>query len=290
MTLSITAASTAPADRATMNRIWPLPALAAWALGWTLFGALERTVLPAGAALALAASLPAALAWWARSLLHRLVIAAGFPLSVLALGAGAGVPAWIWLVPLALLLLVYPVQAWRDAPLFPTVPAALAGLDQVIDLPPGARILDAGCGLGHGLQALRAVWPQAAIEGLERSRLLAWAARARCPWARVQAADMWQASWQGVDLVYLFQRPDTMERAWQKACAEIGDAGWLASLDFAVPGAVAHAVLRHPGQRTLHVYRLDSADPTVLPQSRRKRADKPHRPAHARGGRLTRNP
>ena len=39
---------------------------------------------------------------------RRLMIGAGFPLS-LALSGAASVPAWAWLLPLGLLLLVYPV-------------------------------------------------------------------------------------------------------------------------------------------------------------------------------------
>jgi hypothetical protein len=270
----------ATANTSTMNDFWPLPALLAWALGWGLFRALEAMALPVGVAVALAAAAPAALAWGARGLWRRLIMAGGFPLSVLALGVGAAVPAWVWLLPLALLLVVYPVQAWRDAPIYPTAPKALVGLDRLIPLVPGARILDAGCGLGHGLQALRQVWPQAAIEGLERSRPLAWAARARCPWAAIRAGDMWQASWKGLALVYIFQRPDTMARAWKKACAEVGPDGWLASLEFEVPGVAPHAVLHRPGQRPVHVYRLDPVGRAVPAQPRRTRADKtPRKPA-----------
>lgn len=263
------------ADASTMNHFWPLPALIAWALGWALFHAFDLLALPAGAGFVLAAGAPATLAWGVRGPWRRLIVAGGFPLSMLALGAGAALPAWVWLLPLALLLAVYPVQAWRDAPIFPTAPAALVGLERLIPLPPGAHILDAGCGLGHGLQALRARWPQAAIAGLERSRPLAWAARWRCPWASVRAGDMWQASWQGQDLVYVFQRPDTMARVWHKARAELGPGGWLASLEFEVPGVAADAVLRQPGQRPVHVYRLDRGNPAVPAQSERARADKP---------------
>ena len=52
--------------------------------------------------------------WW-----RRLMIGAGFPLS-LALSGAASVPAWAWLLPLGLLMLVYPLNAWRDAPICPT--------------------------------------------------------------------------------------------------------------------------------------------------------------------------
>ena len=56
--------------------------------------------------------------------------------SLLGSGAGAGLPAWTWLLPLAALALAYPVSAWRDAPVFPTPRDALAGLDAQVALAP----------------------------------------------------------------------------------------------------------------------------------------------------------
>lgn len=46
-------------------------------------------------------------------------------------------------------------------------------------------MLDAGCGLGDGLIALRQAYPLARLEGLEWSRPLRWLCARRCPWARV---------------------------------------------------------------------------------------------------------
>jgi hypothetical protein len=38
---------------------------------------------------------------------------------------------------------------------------------------------------------------------------------------------MWRADWSGYQLVYLFQRPESMARAWAKGCAEMARApGW----------------------------------------------------------------
>lgn len=265
------------AVRRILNRHWPLPALVAWAAAWATLISLRAWSVPAAAAVLLAACAPLPLGWYASSPWRRLMVLAGFPASALVLGVGNDLPAWGWLLPLAGLLLIYPVQTWRDAPLFPTDAAALGGLADTVRLPAGARVLDAGCGLGHGLQALRAVWPDAAIEGVERSLPLVWGARHRCPWARVRAGDMWAESWAGLDLVYVFQRPDTMPRVWQKARSELGPDGWLASLEFEVPGVAPHAVLRRPGQRPVHVYRMGPAGPADPAQPRRARADKPQR-------------
>jgi hypothetical protein len=237
---------------------WPLPALAAWALAWALFllcgraGAAPWLGLLAGVGVGVGL----ALALRCRTRMRSLITALGFPLSVVAGGAAVLVPAWSWLLPLAALLLLYPRSSWRDAPLFPTPPGALDGLPAVIALPSAARVLDAGCGLGHGLRALRRAYPDARLEGVEGSRPLARAARLWRRDARVRCADMWAESWQRFDLVYLFQRPESMPRALAKAGAEMADGSWLASLEFAAPGWRAQAVLRCPDGRPLWLYRL----------------------------------
>lgn len=234
---------------------WPLPALAAWAGAWLVFAALQRAAVPPAAALVVACLLGTAASvlgrtWWRRSL-----IAAGFPLSLALLG-GASLPHWAWLVPLALLLCVYPLNAWRDAPLFPTPPGALQALPAQAPLPDGVRVLDAGCGLGDGLKALRRAYPQAQLEGVEWSWPLRLLCALRCPWAQVRQGDMWAADWRPFQMVYLFQRPESMERAAAKAQAELAPGAWLASLEFAVPGVVPSAQCGVPGGRVVWLYRL----------------------------------
>ena len=72
----------------------------------------------------------------------------------------------------------------------------------------------------------------------------------RCPWAQVHWGDMWRADWSGYQLVYLFQRPESMARAAAKAQAEMAPGAWLVSLEFAVPGWPTHGQLHHaPGGR-----------------------------------------
>lgn len=238
----------------TLRLPWPLPALLAWAGAWLLFMALQRVVSPvvaliAASALGTAASVLGG-SWWRRGL-----IAAGFPLSLALLGA-ASLPTWAWLVPLALLLLVYPLNAWRDAPLFPTPRDALQGLAVHAPLPPDARVLDAGCGLGDGLKALRQAYPEAHLQGLEWSWPLRWLCAVRCPWARVRRADMWKADWSAYQVVYVFQRPESMARAAAKATAEMAPGSWLVSLEFAVPGVLPAAQLRAPGGKSVWLYRM----------------------------------
>lgn len=231
---------------------WPLPALSAWLAAWVSFGALRWSGAPAAAAFATGLAAGLALAWPLAGGRRRAIAAGGFPLSALALGAASGLPAWAWAVAALLLLLAYPLRAWRDAPFFPTPADALNGLDRVIALPAGARVLDAGCGLGHGLAALRRVWPEARLEGVEWSRpLAAWAAWRRRD-AVVRRGDMWAASWAGLDVLYVFQRPESMARVLDKARREM-PGGWLVSLEFEAPGLKPAARL---GSRPLWVYRI----------------------------------
>jgi SAM-dependent methyltransferase len=189
---------------------------------------------------------------------RRLLIAAGFPLSIAATSAAA-IPGWAWLVPLALLALVYPLNAWRDAPFFPTPGGALASLAASAPLAPGARVLDAGCGLAHAIAELRRAYPDARIDGIEWSWPLALAARLRCRLAGLRAAveqgDMWQRSWSGYDLVYLFQRPESLPRAIAKATSELRPGAWLASLEFEAVGVTPHTSVRGADGRTLWLYR-----------------------------------
>ena len=239
---------------------WPLPALLVWLLAWMIFAGLAR-LLPWWLALLVAGSFSTAASlcgpnWW-----RRLIIAAGFPLSFLVLSASQ-LPAWGWLLPLGLLLLIYPLNAWRDAPVFPTPFNALKGLAEIVQLPVQALVLDAGCGMGDGLRALRSALPQARLHGLEWSWPLAIACALRCPWARVRRGDIWLADWSGYQLVYLFQRPESMGRAAVKAATEMQPGSWLVSLDFQLPGVEATACLQGNSRHKAWIYAipLDGAE------------------------------
>ena len=204
---------------------WPLPALAAWAAAWALFVALRAADVSPSLAMCAGTCLGLGLGGFGTTRMRKAVIAAGFPLSLLASGVAVALPAWAWLLPLALLLGLYPRHAWRDAPLFPTPAGALDALTLALPLPPGARVLDAGCGLGHGLRALR-------------------------------RADLWAGSWADYDLVYLFQRPESMARALDKARLEMRTGSWLASLEFGAARWQPQLQLRCPDGRTLWLYRM----------------------------------
>lgn len=210
---------------------WPLSALLAWTFTWTLFLFVLAPCLPLLLAVAIATAAGVLCSVMAGTFWRRLAIAAGFPLSLLLSGS-ITLPAWAWLLPLLLILLIYPMNAWRDAPLFPTPADALCELEQHAPLAPEAKILDAGCGLGHGLIALRLAYPNAQLAGIEWSWPLRLLTALRCPWAKIRQGDIWKADWREYDMVYLFQRPESMPRAVAKARVELKPGAWLVSLEF----------------------------------------------------------
>ncbi|MCY7316757.1 MAG: class I SAM-dependent methyltransferase [Rubrivivax sp.] len=258
-----------------------MPALLAWAAAWSVYGAASWLAIPLTAALLMATATGSAAAGLTQGRLRRLLVAGGFPLSALASGLTAAWPTWAWLLLLLPLSVAYPLRAWRDAPFFPTPAAALVGVHQVIG--PVQRLVDAGCGLGHALQALRAEWPAAHCAGVEWSPLLALLARWRCRWAQIERADLWARPWHEHDLVYVFQRPESMVRLWAKAQAEMKPGAWLASLEFAVPGVEPQACWHNAGQRPLWLYRPNSPGPQgprapgAAAQSNRGPADNPRK-------------
>ena len=77
----------------------------------------------------------------------------------------------------------------------------------------------------------------------------------RCPWARIRQGDIWRADWSAYELVYLFQRPESMPRAVEKARRELAPGAWLASLEFEAAQLVPDAVHACPDGRTVWLYR-----------------------------------
>jgi hypothetical protein len=105
------------------------------------------------------------------------------------------------------------------------------------------------------LQALHAAYPQADLHGLEFSWPLRFLSALRCPWARVRQGDIWTADWADYDMVYLFQRPESMSRAVIKA-GELREGAWLVSLEFEAKHLLPAAQYRAPGGKMVWLYRV----------------------------------
>jgi hypothetical protein len=149
-------------------------------------------------------------------------------------------PGWVWLLPLALLLALYPLGSWGDAPLFPTPGDALDGLADRAPLPAGAAVVDAGCGLGAGLIALHRQYPQAQIHGLEWSWPLALLCRLRCRFARQCAAPTsGPQTGRATGWSICSSGPRACRARWTKRAAELAPGAWLVSLEFEADGLAA---------------------------------------------------
>lgn len=238
-----------------MSWPWPLPAVLVWLSAWGLYLGCLTVATPVGLAMALATTASVGVAWSAPTAWRRVFMGAGFPLSWALLQGAGQLPTWAWLVMAMVLVVLYPPSVWRDAPLYPTHHDALVGLSDALPLLPMAWVLDAGAGAGDGLRALERTWPDARLVGIERSWPLVWLARLRCRRARVIQGDMWALDWTPFDVVYLFQRPESMPQAMAKAQAELRNEAWLVSLAFDAPGWIPYAVLDSVQGRAVWVYR-----------------------------------
>ena len=115
-----------------------------------------------------------------------------------------------------------------------------------------------------GIESVFFVLDQADHAGwVERSLALVLLSRLRAAGDRVRHGDMWRGSWAGFALIYCFQRPESMVRVWTKACAELAPGGWLASLEFEVPGVRPAARLTCQDGRPLWIYRVAGPSSSV---------------------------
>ena len=230
-----------------------MPALLTWSGAWIVFTWLDSIPLLPPWPWVAATFTGLVFSVLGSTRMRQVVLALGFPLSWW-FASSAPMPAWAWSLPLVFAWLIYPVHSWRDAPLFPTPLNALRQLPDKAPLIDGAVILDAGCGLGDGLRALRLAYPRAVFWGIDASWPLRWLCAIRCPWARIWFADIWQTAWSDCDMVYLFQRPETMDRAAQKASQELKAGAWLVSLEFEATDLVPTFVAQASENRPIWLY------------------------------------
>jgi hypothetical protein len=66
---------------------------------------------------------------------------------------------------------------------------------------------------------------------------------------------MWATDWSAFAIVYLFQRPESMQRAADKAVRELRPGAWLASLEFEIGSLRPTRVFACADGRSLWLYR-----------------------------------
>jgi len=199
-----------------LHRIpWPLPPLLVWLFSWGAYLVLIQAGQGPGMAAVLVSLVGCLVARWGQSRGRRLIIGLGFPLSWLWLADWATLAAPLWLLPLAVLLLLYPPSAWRIHD--PAAEPDFGDLRPHLELVPMARIVVAvlpgpaaqgqkqarSQPLGPLLRALERTFPDARCTGLCPS----WAdwlwAHLSGSQAQLLRADPWQSDWSACELLLL---------------------------------------------------------------------------------------
>jgi hypothetical protein len=78
----------------------------------------------------------------------------------------------------------------------------------------------------------------------------------RCSFAKIRQGDIWLVDWRSFDMVYLFQRPESMPRAVEKAEAELRRGAWLISLEFEAQALIPSAILTCRDGRPVWMYQV----------------------------------
>ena len=234
-----------------------LGCLCQWA-GW--FGVYKSGIGPS-AAFAFACSLglfyfrPQEDSLWS----SKVFKAGVFPISYCVLWLTFGLPSWIWGLMAAMGMLFFPRLDKESAPLWRSPNEITQGLGVLwLDERKEVNsILDAGCGIGDAILSLRQVFPKAKIIGFEAGWLPWVIARIRCG-AGVMNKDMWKESWRDYDLVYLFLRPEAMNKAKEKAIQEMEKDALIASLEFEFIDINPERVIEIQPKRFLRLYKVQS--------------------------------
>lgn len=180
----------------------------------------------------------------------------------LAWQLGHTVPAWVYPVVLAGLLLVFGGGVRTRVPLYNSNRAAWTALADLLPPEDGFRMVDLGAGLGGPLAFLARLRPGGQFLGVEGSPLVwlvAWLRTARLRSnCRIAFGDLWKVPLHDFEVVYAFLSPAPMPELWAKARREMRPGTLLVSHSFRIPEAVPEREIPLTGRRDacLLVYRL----------------------------------
>ena len=141
------------------------------------------------------------------------------------------------------------LPATRGALYVATARRRIAAVLAALDLQPGDRLVDLGCGDGRVLRsavrrcALRA-------EGYELNPLAYALARLLCLGKgsiTLHRQNFWQADLSAADVVFCYLFPDVMAPLARKLCRELKTGSTVVSCNFPLPGWVPELVLRPGG-------------------------------------------
>ncbi len=233
---------------------WPVLSFVSWISDWLFFVLLIHLEIESSLAFflvlffILSKNLLIDLSKW-----QKLFLLLGFPLSSFLLQINQASSSVGWLMPLFILLLIYPPNSWKDAPIFPTPSNALNGLNFILDLKNNSKILDFGSGTGNGIRAILKEWPNSYVFGVENSILFYLFTKFKYPKATIIFKNMWDVHLSNFNVLYVFQRPETMNQIWEKAKKEMPPKSFVISLSFPIEN-INPIYTKHLKNHDLFVY------------------------------------
>ncbi len=237
---------------------------AAAVLAALLFWVLARFAaftLPVGGFVLLQGGLAAALShrlgqpawWWA---LHL-----GF-LPAVWLALHLALPAWLYFIAFALLLVFFWSTARTRVPLYLSDRKAWQALTPLLPTDRPFRFIDVGSGLGDVLFYLEPRFPLGRFEGTEIAPAPWLISRVRALWRRsrvvLQRRDYARFDLGEYDVVFAFLSPAAMPALWTQAQAQMRAESWFVSLSFDVAGQPPDQTiaLAEGARHTLYAWRM----------------------------------
>ena len=152
------------------------------------------------------------------------------------------IPAWLFLLVFAVLLLVFWNSARGRVPLYLTNRETWRALARLVEDRGELHFVDLGCGIGGALLYLAKMRPDAKFVGVESAPLpffIAWsrARSSRLPNLRILYGDIWKHDLGEYDTAYAFLSPAPMPMLYEKVKAEMRPGTMFVSNSFTVPDA-----------------------------------------------------
>lgn len=239
-----------------------LKALAAQALGFAsavtlawlspaLFHGAGRLALVQSAAAALWCRVLRQRSWW--MLIHLLFLP-----TVIAM-LGLQLPAWVYLLTLLLLTLVFWGTVKGDVPLFLSSTAVADAVAIIVERENGHSFADLGAGVGSVAVPL-AQHRNIKVEAWEQAPLPWLVTAYRCrklPNATVKRSSLWGCNLAGYDVVFAFLSPAVMAKLAEKVRCEMSPGRLFISSSFPIPDWEPESIVIVEDRRrtTLFCYR-----------------------------------
>lgn len=173
----------------------------------------------------------------------------------LVLASQAQLPAWLYLLAFASLVLVNLNSFTEQVPLYLSGRKSCQALDQWLHENESVQhFIDLGCGTGHVLLELARSHPRRHFTGVETAPLLfalAWLRALFQENCQIRYRSLWRTDLSQYDAAYCFLSPVPMPRLWQQAQAQMRPGSWLISNTFEVPDVTPDQVIEiNQGRQT----------------------------------------